>query len=499
MTLQLDPANIGHGGREPGDRTRVDYAYRFRSTHALLDGHQELENQEIYFASPSELNDPLEGFKDLFWQGDLIVWKNFVRHYLLCLMLSVLSACKHPGQRGPESDVLPVFTTDGELPGQERELFRAICTNVFDADEVGDLPKFLASRVSPIHRNELLSILWAAHPHLLRVVCKTISPDTPLNPIDEYVRVRPPNPLRFRESIAAQNDLDAKNANHQEITENFMDHSIKAIAQAILIREYNGISRAGGPLWEKIFSTFPERYVNSLERLLYYDWFAACFVVDPNDAAMWGNYGDGHKGVCLKFRTTSNSAGKPSLLLRTKVGERSSGSGPVEIYEFSPLQLEDVQYCEEYPRMDFFKSLGRLVPSQLAFWFTDGPGHVSATGTEILQGSDQWRKQYWETFDRVVTSKLRDWQHEREQRITLHSMLFDISDRSMRKLQYRFDDLEGIIFGIKTPMEEKIAIMRIIEAKCRKNRRKGFEFRQTFYSSLSKRIESTPLGLLKFG
>jgi hypothetical protein len=33
-----------------------------------------------------ELNDPLEGFKDLFWKGDVIVWKNLLRHYLLCFM-----------------------------------------------------------------------------------------------------------------------------------------------------------------------------------------------------------------------------------------------------------------------------------------------------------------------------------------------------------------------------------------------------------------------------
>lgn len=36
--------------------------YRFRKTQNIFD-FKELENQEIYFASNEELNDPMEGFK----------------------------------------------------------------------------------------------------------------------------------------------------------------------------------------------------------------------------------------------------------------------------------------------------------------------------------------------------------------------------------------------------------------------------------------------------
>jgi hypothetical protein len=63
-----------------------EHLYRFRSIRALLDDHHELENQEIYFCSPRELNDPLEGFKDIVWQGDHIVWRNLLRHYVLSLV-----------------------------------------------------------------------------------------------------------------------------------------------------------------------------------------------------------------------------------------------------------------------------------------------------------------------------------------------------------------------------------------------------------------------------
>jgi hypothetical protein len=64
----------------------TEYFYRYRPIKAVLDGFHELESQEIYFSTPDELNDPMEGSKDLFWRGDEIVWRNFLRHYILCVL-----------------------------------------------------------------------------------------------------------------------------------------------------------------------------------------------------------------------------------------------------------------------------------------------------------------------------------------------------------------------------------------------------------------------------
>ena len=60
--------------------------YRFRSIEALLDKYHELENQTIYFASPEELNDPMEGYRDVVWRGDKIVWTNLFKNYVSYLL-----------------------------------------------------------------------------------------------------------------------------------------------------------------------------------------------------------------------------------------------------------------------------------------------------------------------------------------------------------------------------------------------------------------------------
>ena len=66
----------------------MEYIYRFRSCDFFNpDGSlnpeshlkSELENSEIYFSPFKDLNDPMEGFKDVYFQGDAIIWKNFFK------------------------------------------------------------------------------------------------------------------------------------------------------------------------------------------------------------------------------------------------------------------------------------------------------------------------------------------------------------------------------------------------------------------------------------
>ena len=68
-----------------------DFLFRFRSATALLDsrddgGFQELERQEIYFSKPNDLNDPMEGIYDAFWDGGQVLWENLFRQYALSLI-----------------------------------------------------------------------------------------------------------------------------------------------------------------------------------------------------------------------------------------------------------------------------------------------------------------------------------------------------------------------------------------------------------------------------
>jgi hypothetical protein len=116
---------------------------------------------------------------------------------------------------------------------------------------------------------------------------------------------------------------------------------------------------------------------------------------------------------------------------------------------------------------------------------------------DILSESDSWRKHYWEQRLTAITTKFADWAHEKEYRLTLTGSS-DFSEKSTRKLQYRFSDLQGIIFGMNTSTTDKLRIMKIIEGKCRKEGRNDFEFHQADYSRRAGKMEITKMNLIKF-
>ena len=100
--------------------------FRFRSMKYLLGKkYQELEKQTIYFASPEELNDPMEGFRDIVWKGDKIVWFNLFKHYVFCLHRICFLCQKNGDSIKIDADNIPIsgrwdkLSTDagqGQLP-----------------------------------------------------------------------------------------------------------------------------------------------------------------------------------------------------------------------------------------------------------------------------------------------------------------------------------------------------------------------------------------------
>ncbi len=89
----------------------ISHLYRIRSLEKLL-WKGELENDQIYFCPVEDLNDPVEGYKDLLWRGDHVAWSNLLKHYVLCL-LNVLPMCFIGG---PDFDRNIVRKVVGAIP-----------------------------------------------------------------------------------------------------------------------------------------------------------------------------------------------------------------------------------------------------------------------------------------------------------------------------------------------------------------------------------------------
>ncbi|MBO4779522.1 MAG: hypothetical protein J5497_02675, partial [Selenomonadaceae bacterium] len=56
--------------------------YRYRTIESAL---AELDNGAFYFAEPKELNDPIEGYAKIFWQGDKSAWQGLLKNFVCSL------------------------------------------------------------------------------------------------------------------------------------------------------------------------------------------------------------------------------------------------------------------------------------------------------------------------------------------------------------------------------------------------------------------------------
>ena len=475
-----------------------EHFYRFRST--VLGKHQELENQEIFFSTLESLNDPMEGFIDLFWSGDEIVWKNLLRHYLLCLDRACIQFMLLGETTAIDLVSIPVLQTENDLPTPEyKDVYKQIRQVFFGIPAVPEYVKGLSSRTRPVRRDELRFHLRILHYHALDAIFSAykdrgvITPGGPaFRELLQRISLRP-------EVFDATNSLEAE---HPEIPDR-ADRLYAALAgvhqQQVLIVKYNNPASRANQNSNLIFDQFPDRYLKLLERMVYRDWYMACFSDSCSNSSMWGHYANNHKGVCLKFAAPSAAGREPVLPLNTITGLRGSKASSKSefIYTYANHPLHKVRYQGTYPPIDFFRSLGCLRGVALSWWYSDGHGNNSSCAADVQGDMPKWREKYWTEFLVNQTTKLEDWSYEREYRIVLNPQVIDFTDPLTRKLKYRFSDLKGIVFGINTPEEDKLAIIGVVQEKCRKENREDFEFHQAYYAKHSGSIETTPFTLIK--
>ena len=471
----------------------IEHFYRFRRMNYVL---EELAGQEIYFTPPEELDDPMEGYKDVFWLGDRIVWRNLLRHYLLCLLHMACRTLLIPTGLEPLDLKTIVLSAPEELPQAPiREIYRRMCEAFLADASVATFIEAMAARSTPLRRDELTHRLRVFHPFALSLMAAELKKEgadqifRDLNVLDELA-------AKDKELAARTTAFEPPNADIAD--ELYAAFELK-IAQMELIHDYNNAIPPEAKALNAFTRDFPASYVRALDELIHPPCFVACFVENPSNASLWATYGDKHRGICLKFKTVADSAGRPALNLNAIRGLRG-GPGPAmePVYSFAPHAFHKVNYTDSYPKIDFFNSIGRPpIPKLNGVWYNGDNHERSSCRMARYYDTDAWRQKYWDAFLSGACCKTSEWEHQQEHRLLLSAEFRDLREKSSRKLRYKFSDLSGIIFGAKTAFEDKIKIMRIIEEKCRSEKRDDFEFYQAQYSRTSRSFRIVPLSLIR--
>ena len=477
------------------------YFHRFRSIDALLDGRHELENQEIFFASPAQLNDPREGVRDVFWLGDRVVWKNLHRHYLKCLTRLVQIWCAGGGQHEVDWRHVPLF--DPILPAAATPEFVDLDAKIeaaFFTPEAEAYVSALAARTSPVRREELRSHIQGLNPLAIATIvgCHEKSGIAIMKPgavptAEKFELFA--SCFKISMELIKHAESVPKTPEAQRALSAMFQATASVRSQMTFINQYNGALDVSMPGKSFVFVDFPVGYVDKLDSILHPAWYAACFMTDSEDAALWAYYGDNHRGACLIFKADGSDE-RPTLNLQRLAGVGPAGAEVgTKGHEFLP-----VTYSNESTQVDFFRSFGLIpIPTLNRVWYFDPVDGHSSCSREMHDDVDAWRGRYWKTFELGATTKMEDWKAEDEHRLLLHSSLIDFSDPSTRKLKYDFQSLAGIVFGDKTVAADRIRISKIIEAKCRALGRTDFKFYEATVSVATGKIVHRELSLLKFG
>ena len=481
--------------------------YRFRSIDALLDKYQELEEGTIYFASPDQLNDPMEGFRDIVWRGDKIVWERFFKHYIYCLHVAkpYSIAAGYPS----EFDARTISITGrwDQLPNSLKSSFDGIWHRFLKLPQIPEIMTAPSNTNRKIRYREMGTYLQVIRLAYTILYLQSLS-EYSLSTGSTFRQVAGQATDEMSEEIEgilgtiptciAQFDTseteEGSNAVLRDVEDELREIEARADFQMNINRIDNPTPTGEFEMHNQpMLLDFPKMYLQEIEGLLWPKWYVACFMKDCHNSSVWGHYGDGHKGVCLMFETEI-ADGLPNLRLyevkMTDAGEKG--------LMIKKCPFREVKYSVNLGEVDFFRSIGGLTEDDLKkLWYTDDVGNESECGDHLQ--SDRvtldWQESYKDRFYRDITTKTKDWKYEQEYRLILEDISGGYSTAESRTLTYVCKSLKGIIFGIKTSDENKSRIMKIILDRRRDTDRKDFKFYQAYYSPESGGIRKDELPL----
>lgn len=437
--------------------------YRYRSYKTNEKGinydKEGLINSEIYFAGLSELNDPMEGYTDVYFLGDFVIWKNLLKNYFRSLFESFTSAL-----------------ISRPIPEDSRDLFEPIVIihqwfngrfqNIYMQDWFHKLPnQFISEPIVSslldnlpnvhISKDQLLLYLRIIHSTAIKIVVEHM--------VDMGI---------FKETMTLpeQTKLSTRINWKNIFSEN---ETVNRKLYPLLNQYFNSLSLLNKKVDKRtkfLFLDFPSLFVNQLEKLIYPEFYLVCFTKNPKNSSMWGNYANSHQGICLKFKFDD----KIPLYLPYSYGSN------VVSKKFINYTINEVNYTNCLTSLNFFENIGNVAGGVLdRLWLIDNDTKET---TKIKLIGDDTREQYWKKIYNVLSQKTTDWEYEQEERVLLNNMFGDFYESKDRCIKYDFNCLEGIIFGLRTSEADKREIIDIIKDKCKQEHREKFKFYQTFYN-----------------
>ena len=443
--------------------------YRYRSVERAL---EEIEKGTWYFASREELNDPLEGYVRVYWQGDRLAWSGLFRNYIcsLCTMIHhYLAVGEKTYSNKPFKEILRDFRSHSILKNIHQfdsvplgTVLQELQQQFLNNPVVQGFIQFYGDEEIKCSAKELHLILTAIHSTAFNACIKKLKIVT-----QDYFYDR-----SFVQPFPIEQLSNLHEGERKKILELFSDMLTDTLELGLSYKFNIPDDTSKMRLEDKqqlmnleVQLNYPKIYISQLKELLYPDGYVICFSQQNDNSAMWGNYAKNHTGVCLVYET-HESEGKDVISL---VGRK--------------VELSEVSYSSDTLQKNFFDTLANMTYTELEYWLTDERENRSKylKGISYYQNHD-WHRNYWKDYKEKFLTKMKAWEYEQECR----AIIRPFEDTKKHIFSYDLAAFKGLIFGINTSAEDKIKLLQKIRSISKLSN--DFQFYQAEYDDELQKI-----------
>lgn len=422
--------------------------YHYRSIKSAI---REIRDCSFAFCGVSKLNDPLEGYVDIYWQGDRPAWEGLFRNYIcgLYMSLTMYRLAANENQIAKSAMPVDIHGWDNLPIGQH---IMSITKSFLEDPMVSAIISCLSSQNIQVFKEQLSFLLVVVHESAFYICVENMQRNGMIG-TDEYTLTKPIEyPKELIDAIKLISERPEMSSEFFELIEafNILTHDY---FNTLLMKNVGDTQRMN---WGMIKLDFPAIYLNQAPNMLYPRGFVVCFSSVPNNSAMWGNYADHYKGVCLEYETGENN----TLKIDSGIASNSNGVN----LGYRDMTLHRVNYHEARVKRNFFTSLGGLQMSQIRSWLVSDNGEASRLLNEY--NDESWRKRYWDENFKAYHTKMSDWEYEKEYRLYVSNASYDggREGKDYISLKYAPDSLTGVIWGIETSLDDKAKVIDAIQS-----------------------------------
>ena len=371
----------------------------------------------------------MEGHFELEWYGDSILWRNFFRHYVMCLGDFYLQASFIKGNCKMSADFIDVDIYDKSLlTSLYSDLLNRTINKLFKNTKIRQVFDIFTTWI--LDKNALLYYLEIMQPIILEEIMNQfekikILPNPTINYPTNYNIIVPNQEKGTKVSIPEEVRI--------ELLSKRLEFRYKLKDEEI----------ANTELLTMFYTEYPSMYLNRLIDLVKPNAYMTCFSKTYFNSAMWGHYADNHKGVCLIFDHSLIDSFKKNV---------------IDVEGFY-----ETQYSSKVINLNFFLLI-RYDDDHLDFWYKDCKNNKKCFLYD-LRFNKEWIKKYGDICKSMYTKKTIDWVYEEEARAIIFDHNYKFSNDKSRKVFYQPNKLKGIIFGNNTSVSDKLKVLGILKNK----------------------------------